>query len=213
MRSRRDRLAGVSWTMAILHIPWQLAPYIARASFGHAGLARRRRPPVNPSSTGTTMRGQALPAPIAGAVGSCPPAAGQQAQVRMTSASQDHVGTAPRALDIEHRNGWGCADGHPPVRLDIDIDTEHRTSTPATRSRRPAGTPPHRLTGPLGRDLDAGPLRPPDKTYFNQRNSHFSCRCSQSLVDARHEQLTQRRPVGLSRSGSTCPGCGDGGSL
>lgn len=39
---------------------------------------------------------------------------------------QDHAGTSRAALDIEHRTSQRMgmrADGRPPVRLDIDIDT------------------------------------------------------------------------------------------
>jgi hypothetical protein len=88
-----------------------------------------------------------------------------------------------------------------------NIDTGNAVET----TGRDPPSPPHGSFGPGTSTRDR--CDRPIQTYFNQRNSHFSCRCSQSLVDARHEQLTQRRPVGLSRSGSTCPGCGDGGSL
>ena len=131
MRSRLDRLAGVSWTMAILHIPWQLAPYIAWASFGHASLARCRRPPVNPSSTGTTMRGQALPSLIADA---CPPRA---------------PATLPLSLDIEHRNGWGCVRT---VALPSGSTSNIDTGNPVEMTGRDSCHPPlHCLTGPVGR--------------------------------------------------------------
>lgn len=59
---------------------------------------------------------------------------------------QDHAGTSRAALDIEHRTSQRMgmrADGRPPVRLDIDIDTGNADGEdgpqgcPGARGRQP----------------------------------------------------------------------------